>query len=227
MAKVKTLFLDSEYIGEFKNVDIEGGNVIVGKKYEHVVDDYVPIQLKGLMGSTPMYILKWSSIVPVKFKRVTKVISAEKVKQMVKDEGFVRVEYGGEQKEEKGGRKRKGSLRRWLKSRKERKNKQRENPNPYLDRPQPKYKTVTVSEPTHFEYRKLEVIDPKTTKSDIPPSLMKDTIDMRFLKNMKKYGEGKGGGGGIDKGKTILIAIGSMVFGVILFYLIFAYGGVV
>lgn len=219
MAKIKTLFLQSEFIGEFKNVNIEGGNVIVGQKYEHVVDDYIPIQLKGLFGSTPMYILKWSSLVPVKFKRVSKVVSIEKANQIIKEEGFVRVEMGEEQKEKK---RTKGSLRGWLKSRKEKK---KRNPDYHIERPEPKYKTVTVDEPTHYEYRKLEVVDPKTIKSDIPPALMRDTIDMRFLKNMKKYGEGKSGGG-FDKGKTILIAIGSMIFGIMLFYLIFAYGGI-
>jgi hypothetical protein len=162
------------------------------------------------MGSTPMYILKWSSLVPVKFKRVSKVITAEQANKMIEDDGFLRIEPT-----EREERKKKPKLRGWLRRRKQEK----------AEISLPHYRTVNTSEPTHYEYRKLEVVDPKTTKSEIPPSLMRDTLDMRFLKNMKKYGEGKGGGEGVGKGKTILVAIGSMIFGIVLFYLIFAYGG--
>jgi hypothetical protein len=209
--KAKSLFLDSDFIAELKTINIEGGNVKVGKTYEHVIDDAVPLQLKGsLGGSTPLYILKWSSLVPIKFKRVSKIISTEQAKQMIEDDGFLRIEPT-----EREERKKKPKLRSFLWRKK------------HEAKQLPQIQNITTSEPTHYEYRKLEVVQPKLGKSDIPPALLKETLDMRFLKNMKKYGEGKGGGTGegIGKGKTILVAIGSMVFGVVLFYLIFAYGG--
>jgi hypothetical protein len=209
-AKVKTLFLDSDFVAELKSAKVEGGNVEIGKTYEHVIDNAIPLQLKSLTGSTPLYILKWSSLVPVKFKRVSKTISTEQAQSMIENDGFVRIEST-----EREERKKKPKLRSWLWRKKHKEAEIR----------MPQYKTVSTLEPTHYEYRKLEVVETKLGKSDIPPALLKETMDMRFLKNMKKYGEGKGGGEGVGKGKTIMVAIGSMIFGVVLFYLIFAYGG--
>jgi len=219
--KAKALFMDSDYTAELKSVDADGGSIIIDKKYEHVVDKTKPIILKtGFLSNTPLYICKWDSLVPVKFKRVTKVVSKEKADQMRKeDENWVRVETETENKESKNGR---GWLRQKIANRKRKK---KIKNSPYMIRPQSNYKTINTYEPTHFEYRKLEPVEIKFLKTDIPPKLMKETFDMRFLSNMKTYSAGKGGGDGIDKTKMIMVAVGSMVFGVVMMYLIFASAG--
>lgn len=199
--KAKAIFLDSNFTGEIKSVKIEGGNVIIDKTYEHIIDETVPIQIKGVMGSTPMYILKWDSLVPIQFKKESKIITSDEADKIIQDEGYIRIEP--QQK-----KRTKGKLRRWMKERKQ-------NPTPEI---------TYTTKPTHYEYRKLQVIDltDKYEKSKIQPSLLQETMDLRFLKNMKKYGVGSGGV--TDKNKIIIASIASMVFGMVLFYVLLAFG---
>jgi len=222
--KAKALFMDSDFTAELKSVNVDGGSIVIDRKYEHIVDKTTPLILKtGLLSNTPLYICKWDSLTPIKFKKVTKVVTKEEANKMIKeDENWVRIEKIEEMNKSRHGR---GLLRQKISNwRRRRKYKN----NPYIiNRPEPKYKIINTLEPTHFEYRKLEPVELKFYKSDIPPTLMKETFDMRFLKNMKTYSAGKGGSGeGIDKTKVILIAIGSMIFGIVLFYLIMTSAGI-
>jgi hypothetical protein len=199
--KGKTLMLESNYSGILKGVDINAGKMVVENKYEFLVDNVIPIMLKEGFGSKPLFITKWSSLTPIRFKKVEKIIPAEKVKQMIEeDKEWMRLDY--EVPEENPEIKSSGKLRRWL-SRKKIKSE------------------GAIRIPTAYIYKKLEVVEPdiKETKGMLP-ELMKETFDMRFLKNMKKYSEGKGGGEGISKGKAIMLAVVSMVVGIGMFYMI-------
>ena len=219
--KGKTLLLDTDFTGEIKKAKIHSGSMFVDK-YEMVIDKSNPILLKtGFSGVSPLYILKWSSLVPIEFERVTKVVPADEANKMIKDEGYMRVDYQDEVKS-------KGKLRSWFKAKLgKKKNTTAINTSPTMPNPINISPTTQVEYvPTKFEYRKLEMVKPEAGISKVRPELLRDTLDMRFLKGMKKYGAEKGGilgEEGIGKGKVYLIAIGSLIFGFVLFYLIFKY----
>lgn len=204
--KGKVLFFDTDYTAEFKDVEIKGGNIIVDNNTEHIIDNTTPIILKtGIISNSPLYICKWNTLVPIQFKTVRKKMTPEEAETFAENNDFVRIEHINQQTKGKG----------WLR----RKLKERKN---YYPTTNVEYKT-----PSMYEYRKLEMVDIDLEKIKISPALLKETNDLRFLKNMKKYAMGKDAdGGGMSKGKVIALSIGSMVFGIVFIVILLASMGV-
>jgi hypothetical protein len=201
------LFLDTDYTAEFKDSEIKEGNIIVDNNTEHIIDDTVPIILKtGIISNSPLYIVKWNTLTPIKFKVVSQKMTPEEAEKYAEDNDFVRIEHQNQPTKRKG----------WLRN----KLKKGNQPN-YYPTTDVKYKV-----PTMYEFRKLEKVDVDLTKTKITPALLKETNDLRFLKNMKKYAMGKDAEGGISKGKMIALSIGSMVFGIVFILIILASMGV-
>ena len=198
--KAKVLFFDTDYTAEIKDVEIKNGNIIIDNDTEHIVDDIQPMIMKsGLISNTPLYICKWNTLVPIRFQTVTKRMTADEAEKFAEDNDFVKIEHITKPK------KRKGWLRNKIKNR---------NQNLY-----PTSK-VEYQTPTMYEFRKLESIKTDLGKIKITPALLKETNELRFLKNMKKYASGgKDSGEGISKTKVIAIAIGSMIFGVVFMFI--------
>lgn len=67
---------------------------------------------------------------------------------------------------------------------------------------------------TKFEYKSLKPIEPKLIETKKLPELLRQTANIRFIKEMMKYGEKKGFDIGLGK---IFIIIFIAIFGLILF----------
>jgi hypothetical protein len=199
--KGKVLYFDTDYTAELKDAEIKNGNIIIDNATEHVVDNINPVIFKtGLISNSPLYVVKWNTITPIQFKTITKRMTPEQAEQYAEDNDFIRIEQTEQQKT-------KGFLRR-------------------IKRQKSQPQKIKYKVPTMYEYRKLEKVETDLEKIKITPALLKETNDLRFLKNMKKYAMGKDGDGGMGKGKVIALSIGSMVFGIVFILIILASMGV-
>jgi hypothetical protein len=67
-------------------------------------------------------------------------------------------------------------------------------------------------ETNNWVYKRIASVPLTFLKTKFSPELLHATADMRFLKNMKTYAQGKGGGGG---GINIIYLLGAFVIGLV------------
>lgn len=91
----------------------------------------------------------------------------------------------------------------------------KENTKTYTRMVDGKEETITVAE------KELKEVDPKfDTSSKVTPEILKTTQDGRFLKHMKKYAGGAGGGIFGEEGGSMLPLILGVVGGAVLIYVL-------
>lgn len=87
--KAKVLMLDTNYMGEIKKCSVVGGSLFIGNR-EYFIDETKPIQLKGMMGSVPLFICAWNSLIPANFRIETKKKEVdEKTKEKINEIGNI------------------------------------------------------------------------------------------------------------------------------------------
>jgi hypothetical protein len=70
-----------------------------------------------------------------------------------------------------------------------------------------------------YVLKSIEPVFPDKNKDDILPEMLKETADMRFLKNMKKYATDGKGGGKMQFQRWMLIPIAFLLSGGLMFML--------
>jgi len=190
----KALLLHSDYTGELKNCKVKDGSIIIDDK-EFFVDDIRPIVIKSFFGTKNLYILKWRSIRPLKLINKKVIVKGKSIKDKFKSKksNFIV--------------------------------KMRTTDDNYIE-------FVTDSDALKFDLddnedyviSELDVIEPKfDEKSKVLPKLLKSTIDMRFLSQMKKYAEEKKKIGGLSKGIIMILGF-AIPFIIALLYSLSYYG---
>jgi len=132
----EALLLDTDFIGEMKDIDICDGKVVIDDK-EFFVEGVKPIAIKKRRGFKPFFIFKWDVLTPAKFIKKEERISSASILSKFK------------------------------------------------------LKKGKVLENSDYIFKRLVNLSPEfdDKKYKVTPQLLKDTADMRFLKNMKKYTE--------------------------------------
>ena len=176
MVKARILLLDTDYSGVITDCKVEGGSAFIGD-YEFFVDKTKPLHIvSGLLGSTiPMYIVKWSSVIPVNFELKEEKMIGKSVKDMLKKKGIVNL---------------KQKILREIENIKVKK-----DDGEYVKLEDVKkiisndYKTPydIIQDDGEYIVRYLEpMYDMKFVKSELP-KILRDTFDMRFLKGLGSY----------------------------------------
>lgn len=80
--------------------------------------------------------------------------------------------------------------------------------------------TGKVIETNKWVYNRIVPIKTKFLKTKFSPHLLKELGEMRFLKNMKTYSQGKGSGGGFNIMYVLLAFGGGLVWAIILLFLL-------
>jgi hypothetical protein len=191
--RAKVLLLDTDFVCELRGVKIKDGKVNIDDK-EFDVDNSRPFILRTGLTKRPLYILKWNSLRPAEF-----TIKHEDVKPQEVQIGDEYNDYVVVTNDKKGRfRGKKNDNHREIK------------------------KTIESKyDINKYHLKSLESIDPDFEKSKkITPAILRDTADLRFIKQMKKYSSG---GRKIDFGNILFIII---VLCIIAFGLLMAFGKV-